>query len=139
MMGDKDEIERRVIEHIKLVGLSESDLSRYPHQFSGGQRQRICIARALMCDSGILVLDEPTSALDVKLAKQIIKLLIELQQTKQLSYILITHNLGVVTELAQRTLVMHQGEIIESNTTAAILTDPQHKLTKQLLAAVPTL
>lgn len=127
----------RIDELLTLVGLDPNAKSRYPHEFSGGQRQRICIARALAVEPKLLICDEPTSALDVSIQMQILKLLRHLQQELGLSYLLITHNFGVVNYLAQRVAVMYQGKIIEHGPTNEILLNPQQNYTKQLLSVVP--
>jgi peptide/nickel transport system ATP-binding protein len=121
------------------VNLPKASLHRYPHQFSGGQRQRICIARALATDPDILICDEPTSALDVSVQAQILNLLKELQQERQISYLFITHNMGVVSYIADEVLVMKQGAVVEFGSCEAVLSQPNHPYTKKLLKAVYTL
>ena len=121
------------------VGLRADALDRYPHEFSGGQRQRIAIARALAVKPSLIVCDEPTSALDVSVQAQILNLLRELQDSLGVSYLFITHNIGVVAYLADRVAVMHQGEIVEIGDASQILNDPHEIYTKNLLSAVPKL
>jgi peptide/nickel transport system ATP-binding protein len=121
------------------VGLRADALDRYPHEFSGGQRQRIAIARALAVKPSLIVCDEPTSALDVSVQAQILNLLRELQDSLGVSYLFITHNMGVVAYLADRVAVMHHGEIVEIGDASQILNDPQDVYTKNLLSAVPKL
>jgi peptide/nickel transport system ATP-binding protein len=121
------------------VGLRADALDRYPHEFSGGQRQRIAIARALAVKPSLIVCDEPTSALDVSVQAQILNLLRELQDSLGVSYLFVTHNIGVVAYLADRVAVMHAGEIVEMGDASQILNDPQDPYTKTLLSAVPKL
>ncbi len=121
---------------IHQVNLPSSSLHRYPHQFSGGQRQRICIARALATEPDILICDEPTSALDVSVQAQILNLLKELQQETGISYLFITHNMGVVSYIADDVLVMKDGLAIEYGTCERVLKYPEHPYTQQLLNAV---
>ncbi len=130
---------QRVERLLEAVGLPAASRLRYPHEFSGGQRQRICIARALAVEPRLVVCDEPTSALDVSVQAQILALLRELQQTRGLSYLFITHDLGVVAELAHHVAVMHRGKIVEYGSTAQVLLQPAHAYTKRLLSAVPKL
>ena len=111
----------------------------YPHQLSGGMQQRAMIAMALACNPDLLVADEPTTALDVTVQKQILELLMKLRAERNLSILLITHNLGIVANTADRVYVMHRGKIVESGDTKNVLTNPQHDYTKKLLAAVPRL
>ena len=132
-------IRSRLWELIHQVNLPETCLSQYPHQFSGGQRQRICIARALATSPEVLICDEPTSALDISVQAQILNLLKSLQSELQLSYLFITHNLGVVSYLADDVLVMHEGTIVERGSCEQILNAPQHEYTKELLAGVLTI
>ncbi len=121
---------------IEQVNLPITSLHRYPHQFSGGQRQRICIARALATEPDILICDEPTSALDVSVQAQILNLLKELQQQRGISYLFITHNMGVVSYIADDVLVMKDGLAVEYGACEKVLQQPEHPYTRQLLNAV---
>jgi microcin C transport system ATP-binding protein len=129
----------RVIELFKLVGLAEAEsrLDAYPHQLSGGQRQRVMIAMALANEPDILIADEPTTALDVTIQAQILKLLKDLQRRFGMALLLITHDLTIVRKMADRVLLMTQGEIVEQGATKDIFERPQHAYTKHLLAAQP--
>ena len=121
------------------VGIRSEYMDRFPHQFSGGQRQRIAIARALSSNPDIIVLDEPTSALDISVQAQILNLLAELQRTRDLTYILISHNVSVVRHMADRVAVMYLGQIVELGSAAEVLERPRHPYTQLLLEAVPRL
>jgi peptide/nickel transport system ATP-binding protein len=121
------------------VQLPEDSLWRYPHEFSGGQRQRIGIARALVLDPKFIVCDEVTSALDVSVQAGILKLLLQLRDERNLSLLFITHDIGVVEYISDRTLVMYQGKVVESGPTMKVCRSPQEAYTQKLLAAVPRL
>ncbi|HEY0290390.1 MAG TPA: oligopeptide/dipeptide ABC transporter ATP-binding protein [Pseudomonas sp.] len=121
------------------VGIRTEYLDRFAHQFSGGQRQRIAIARALSSNPDIIVLDEPTSALDISVQAQILNLLAELQRSRDLTYILISHNVSVVRHMADRVAVMYLGQIVELGRAAQVLEKPRHPYTQLLLEAVPRL
>ena len=127
----------RIAALLDKVGLARDSLLRYPHEFSGGQRQRIAITRALAVEPKLIVCDEPTSALDVSVQAQILNLLAELQKELGVSYLFITHNIGVVEYLADHVAVMKAGKIIEAGTSEKVLRAPSHEYTKSLLAAVP--
>lgn len=133
------ERDSRVSELLRLVGLEPTFARRYPHEFSGGQRQRICIARALAVEPRLIICDEPTSALDVSVQAQILELLRELQERLGISYLFVTHNIGVVAYLAHQVAVMYQGRIIEYGDVEQVLHYPQHEYTRTLLEAVPTI
>ena len=111
----------------------------YPHELSGGMQQRAMIAMALACDPVLLVADEPTTALDVTVQKQILELLVSLREERGLSILLITHNLGIVANIADRVYVMKSGKVVESGETKTVLRTPQHEYTQKLLKAVPRL
>jgi oligopeptide/dipeptide ABC transporter ATP-binding protein len=133
----KEQILETVKEKIKLVGLDESCLELYPHEFSGGQRQRIAIARALMLNPEFILADEPVSALDVSIQAQIINLIKELKEKFGITFLLITHDMSVIKFLANRTAVMYLGEIVEIGKTSEIFSNPLHPYTKALLSSVP--
>ncbi len=127
----------RAVELMRAVGLDESALGRYPHEFSGGQRQRIGIARALALRPRFIVADEPVSALDVSVGSQIVNLLAGLQREFGLTYLFISHSMPVVRYLATRIAVMHHGKIVEVGETERITSSPAHAYTRSLLAATP--
>ena len=129
----------RVAEVLQAVGLAQDSLRRYPHEFSGGQRQRIGIARALVLRPRLVVADEPVSAVDVSVGAQILELLQNLQRNFSLTYLLISHSLPVVAQLATRISVMQGGRIVETGPAAQILAAPAHPYTQSLLAAIPSL
>jgi ABC-type oligopeptide transport system ATPase subunit len=133
------EREARAVELLEQVGLPETALDRYPHEFSGGQRQRVAIARALSVGPRFLVLDEPTSALDVSVQSQVLNLLRRLQREHGLTYLFITHNLLVVEYLADEVCVMEQGRIIERGAVDRIFDAPEQAYTQRLLSAIPSL
>ncbi|MGO4665508.1 ABC transporter ATP-binding protein [Bosea sp. 2RAB26] len=133
----KSEVDDRIAEIMRHVGLRAEQAERYPHEFSGGQRQRIGIARALILKPKIVVLDEPVSALDVSIRAQIINLLLELKDTLSLSYIMISHDLGVVEHMSDRVAVMYLGRIVETGDWHTIFTQPRHPYTRALIAAIP--
>jgi len=128
---------QRAAELLSSVGLEESALHRYPHEFSGGQRQRIGIARALALRPKFMVLDEPVSALDVSVGAQIVNLLAKLQREFGLTYLFISHSMPIVRYLSTRIAVMRKGEIVEIGEAERITSSPQHEYTRTLLAATP--
>ncbi|HTR87232.1 MAG TPA: oligopeptide/dipeptide ABC transporter ATP-binding protein, partial [Reyranella sp.] len=134
---DKAEIEARVADMLAKVGLRPEHADRYPHEFSGGQRQRIGIARALILKPRLVICDEPVSALDVSIRAQIINLLLELKDELGLSYIMISHDLGVVEHVSDRVAVMYLGRIVEQGGWQEIFEDPRHPYTRALIAAIP--
>ena len=131
--------EKKIKNIITRVGLSYSDLFKYPHQFSGGQRQRIGIARALILEPKLVICDEPVSALDVSVQAQIIQLLKDLQKEFGLTYLFITHDLRIVRYIADHVIVMKQGKLIEQGKTDIIFKNPKSNYTKELLASIPGL
>jgi len=138
---DKAQARAQAIEMLRQVGIPapERRVDEYPHQLSGGMRQRVMIAIALACQPDILIADEPTTALDVTVQAQIFDLLRDLQQDKGTAIILITHDMGAVSEMADRVIVMYAGRVIEQGTTAQVVGDPQHPYTRGLIACLPAL
>ena len=139
--ASKEEADKRAEELLELVGIpnAKGRMKQYPHQFSGGQRQRIVIAIALACNPDVLIADEPTTALDVTIQAQILELLKELQQQFQMAIIFITHDLGVVANVADRVAVMYAGKVVEVGTADEVFYNPQHPYTWGLLRSMPTL
>nr|WP_314255860.1 ABC transporter ATP-binding protein [uncultured Devosia sp.] len=127
----------RAIELVRRVGLEDEHLDRYPHEFSGGQRQRLCIARALSLSPKLIIADESVSALDVSIQAQVVNLLMELQQELGLSYLFISHDMGVVERISHRVAVMQHGRIVEIGSREQIFENPQQDYTRQFIAAVP--
>jgi len=136
---DRKAARKRAIELLEQVGIPapESRLSAFPHQLSGGMNQRVMIAMAIACNPKLLIADEPTTALDVTIQAQILDLLMGLQRERGMALILITHNMGVVSETAQRVAVMYSGQVMEQNVTDRLFADPQHPYTAALMAARP--
>ncbi|MFC8225643.1 ATP-binding cassette domain-containing protein [Streptomyces sp. NPDC057287] len=130
-------VRQRVGELLEAVGLDDTILDRYPHEFSGGQRQRISIARAIGLEPRLVVLDEPTSALDVSVQARVLDLLADLQQRLGLTYVFVSHNLAVVQQVADRVAVMRRGRLVEVGTAHQVFTAPSHPYTRLLLDAVP--
>ena len=133
----RGEVEDRVADMLARVGLTADHADRYPHEFSGGQRQRIGIARALILRPKLVICDEPVSALDVSIRAQIINLLLELKESLGLSYLMISHDLGVVEHMSDRVAVMYFGKIVETGEWRAIFERPSHPYTRALIAAIP--
>ena len=133
----REETDQKVVELLRRVGLDDYHATRYPHEFSGGQRQRIGIARAIILKPEIIICDEPVSALDVSVQAKIINLLKELQQKLNISYIFISHDLGVVKHIADRVMVMYRGHVVEEGTRDEIFSHPKHDYTKLLLGSIP--
>lgn len=132
---DRTQRRQRIVKILQEVGLEESVMWRYPHEFSGGQRQRIAIARVVVLEPKLLLLDEPTSALDVSIQKQVLELLVRLQKSYQLSYLFISHDLRVIRSIAHRVMVMKDGCMVEQGETQQVFNAPVHPYTRQLLAA----
>tara|TARA_R100000365_G_C2742344_1_gene71019 strand:+ start:1071 stop:1934 length:864 start_codon:yes stop_codon:yes gene_type:complete len=135
---DAGQRRRAVVEMLERVGLLAEHANRYPHMFSGGQRQRVAIARALMVKPRVVILDEPVSALDLSVQAQVLELLAELQAEFGLSYIFISHDLGVVRRIGDTVMVMNAGEVVERGTCEQVFSSPVHPYTRQLLAATPS-
>jgi len=133
----KQDRKDRVIALLEEVGLNSEHLSRYPHQFSGGQRQRICVARALTTEPKFIVCDECVSAMDVSVQAQVLNLLKSLQESRGLTYLFISHDLGVVKFMSDEISVMQKGKVVETGTAEAIYRDPQMEYTRKLIDAVP--
>jgi ABC-type glutathione transport system ATPase component len=129
---------KRILDQVRISD-SSAILGRYPHELSGGMRQRVMIAMALSCKPALLIADEPTTALDVTIQAQILQLIRELQKEMDMGVIFITHDMGVVAEVANRVMVMRHGEVVEENAVIPLFTNPQHPYTQTLLAAVPKL
>jgi peptide/nickel transport system ATP-binding protein len=136
---DREATRRRTIDLLEMVGISAAEqiMRSYPHQLSGGMRQRVMIAMALCCDPDVLIADEPTTALDVTIQSQIIELLRRMQQRTGMSVVIITHDLGVVSEFAEEVIVMYAGRIVEQGTADEVLEDPRHPYTSGLLSSIP--
>ena len=135
----ESEAEAVAIELLEAVGIPEAQtrLRAYPHEFSGGMRQRVVIALALSGDPDLIIADEPTTALDVSIQKQILDLIKDLCRERQLGVILVTHDIGVIAEIADRVVVMYRGRVVETGETRQVLLAPEHDYTKSLIAAVP--
>ena len=136
-MKEKKQREERVSEIMYQVGLRAEYMQRFPHAFSGGQRQRIGIARALSINPSLIVADEPVSALDVSVQAQVLNLMMDLQDQLNLTYLFVSHDLSVVSQISDRVIVMYVGKIVESGTPKQIFESPKHPYTSALLSSVP--
>lgn len=137
LVETKEEQTECVATVLQQIGLSPDVMERYPHEFSGGQQQRICIGRALALNPKLIVCDEAVSALDVSIQAQILNLLIELKETFHLSYLFISHDLSVIRHIADHTVVLYKGKMVESGSTEQLFLQPEHNYTRELLAAIP--
>lgn len=137
----KEEARKRTIELLDEVGIPtpEVKVNSYPHEMSGGQKQRVMIAMAMACEPKLLICDEPTTALDVTIQKQVLELMFDLQKKHNMSMLFITHDLGVIADIADEVVVMFRGDLVEKNTADKIFLNPQHSYTRGLLACRPTL
>lgn len=136
-LATSDSVTQKVSQLMSEVGLAPRFIKKYPHEFSGGQRQRIAIARALALDPELVIADEPVSALDVSIQSQILNLLMELTQKRNLTMIFISHDLSVIRHISQRVAVMYLGKIVEIGPTASVFSNPRHPYTRALLSAIP--
>ena len=132
-----NEENRKINELLAIVGMSEDAKLKYPHEFSGGQKQRIGIARAIACNPKLIICDEPVSALDLSVQAQVLNFLKEIQQEFGLSYLFISHDLGVVKHMCDHISIMYKGRFVESGSRNEVYTNPQHIYTKRLLSAIP--
>lgn len=128
---------RKALDYLREVGMDIQHMERYPHEFSGGQRQRINIARAVSVEPRVIVCDEPVSALDVSIQAQVLNLFKKLQAEHKLTYIFISHDLGIIKYVSDRIMIMYLGQVVEFHTSDGIYNDPLHPYTKALLSAIP--
>lgn len=135
----RKEIKKKIIEMLKVVGIprAEEIFNEYPHQLSGGMRQRVMISLAMLCEPKLLIADEPTTALDVTIQAQILELMKEINKTKNMSMVLITHDLGVVAEMCDRVSVMYAGQVVESTDVRTLFNEAKHPYTQGLLTSMP--
>lgn len=135
----REERKKRIAEVLDAVGFRPESANAFPHEFSGGMQQRVMIAMALAANPKLLIADEPTTALDVTIQKQIMNLLLELRERFGMSILIITHNFGIVAQIADRVCVFYKGEKVEEGTAASVIASPQHPYTQKLLNCVPRL
>ena len=135
-LSDQEE-KRRINELLEIVGMTEDAQYKYPHEFSGGQKQRIGIARALACNPKLIIADEPVSALDLSVQAQVLNFMKDIQKEFNLSYLFISHDLGVVKHMCDHITIMYKGRFVETGTRKEIFENPQHIYTKRLLSAIP--
>lgn len=133
----ENERKRRVLELLDIVGMPHDALYKYPHEFSGGQRQRIGVARAVACKPKLIIADEPVSALDLSVQAQVLNYMKNIQQAFNLSFLFISHDLGVVKHMCDYIYIMHRGRFVEEGTREIIYKEPMHIYTKRLIAAIP--
>ena len=133
----KDEAKNKSIDLLKEVGIKDAEIrfNNYPHQFSGGMRQRVMIAMMMACEPKLLIADEPTTALDVTTQKEILKIFNDLKKYKDITIALISHDIGVISEVSDTILIMNEGKIIEKGNCQEVLISPKHEYTKELLVA----
>lgn len=137
LASSRENINLKILEILTLVGLDKSAIGRFPHEFSGGQRQRVGIARVMLLSPDLIIADEPVSALDVSIQAQILNLIKELQKSRGMAMLFVSHDLGVVRHICDRVAVMYLGRIVEIGTKEEIFNTPSHPYTKMLLASVP--